>query len=104
MKVNLVVRVINKEHGTIGGYVKDIDLLFVPTVGMKFKQGSSTWLWETVNGNELNPAVKEVVYNIDEEGIYCLFEIKEFLAASFWNQIKDENLHNSFELSQFETH
>jgi len=103
MKVNLVVKVINTSDNTVGGYVLTLDLPFVPTVGMKFKQGSSTWLWETEHG-ELCPEIKEVVYNIDEEAIYCLFEVKQYLAASIWKEIPIENLSCSFELKQFETH
>jgi hypothetical protein len=99
--VCLVVRVVNIAEIVIGGYVREIELPFVPTVGMKFKQGSSTWLWETKRG-ELNPAIKEVVYNIDEEKVYCLFEVNDFLESSFWNEIEKENLDRSLELKQFE--
>jgi hypothetical protein len=102
MRVCLVVRVVNSNNETIGGYAREVDLPFVPTVGMKFKQGISTRLWETENG-ELSPSVNEVVYNFDEETIYCLFEVNEFLKSAFWTEIKSENLHRSFELSQFET-
>ncbi|MEC0091792.1 hypothetical protein [Paenibacillus macquariensis] len=102
MIVNLVVRVVDKQERIIGGYVKEMELPFVPTIGMKFKQGSSTWLWETENG-ELNPSVKEIVYNIDEEKLYCLFDIHESLKSSFWKEIPYDILARSFELSQFET-
>ncbi|CAH2213705.1 hypothetical protein [Tepidibacter aestuarii] len=34
---------------------------------------------------KLDPKTKEILYNIDEEDFYCLFEIKELLMVSFWN-------------------
>jgi len=103
MEVVLVVRVINTDKEIIGGYVFELDLPFVPTVGMKFKKGNSTWLWETKYG-ELSPGIEEVVYNIDEEKIYCLFEIKYFLVNSIWKEISQQSLNNSFELMQFSIH
>jgi hypothetical protein len=101
MRVVLVVKVINDYKETVGGYAHELELPFVPTVGMKFKQGTSTWLWEVEDG-ELEPEVKEVVYNIDEEAIYCLFEINQYLKSSFWHELP--TITNSFELSQFRTH
>lgn len=102
MKICLVVKSFDKKSKQlVKAYARNLDLPFVPTVGMKFKHGLSTWLWETDNG-ELSPGVKEVVYNIDEETIYCLFEVNEILGASFWQEIK--NIDNSFELMQFTTH
>jgi hypothetical protein len=62
LEVKLIVRVVNGKQ-VVGGYVRDLELPFVPTIGMKFEQGSSTWLWETVNGKELNPSVQEVIYD-----------------------------------------
>lgn len=102
MKTTFVVRVIDEDKNTIGGYARGLDLPFVPTIGMRLNGGSSTWLWETTDGCELKPQIKEVVYDIDEEQTFCLFEIKKFLANSFWTKIK--NLNNSLELSRFEVH
>ncbi|WP_025721405.1 hypothetical protein [Paenibacillus sp. 1-18] len=98
MLVCLVVKVIDKHQEILTGYVREIDIQFVPSVGMKFRQGSSTWLWETKNG-ELAPEVKEVTYNIDDEIVYCLFEVNERLESSFWKEIKD--VYSSHELRQF---
>jgi hypothetical protein len=100
VRVCLLVSVLDKDDETVKGYASYIEVPFVPTVGMKFKRNSSTWLWETKNG-ELDPEVKEVVYNIDEETVYCLFEIYDELKASFWKEIK--NISNNYEFSQFIT-
>lgn len=102
MRVCLVVRIVDNGN-TVGGYFRGIDIPFVPTVGMKFKKENSTRLWETIGG-ELEPKIKEIVYNIDEEIIFCLFEINQFLTSTFWKEIKPENLRNSLELGQFEIH
>lgn len=104
MKTTFVVRVIDKDRNTIGGYVRELDLPFVPTIGMRLNGGTSTWLWETIDGKELRPQIKDIVYDIDEEEILCLFEIDKFLAHGFWIKIKEENLNNSLELSRFELH
>ncbi|MEL7654296.1 MAG: hypothetical protein AAGU75_00120 [Bacillota bacterium] len=98
MKVCFVVKVI-KNNITVGAYAREVELPFIPTVGMKFKQGTSTWLWETKEGVEF-PSVKEVVYNFDQETAYCLFEVSGYLASSFWTKI--DNLGDSLELYQFE--
>ena len=98
MKIVLVVKVIS-EGRLSAAYARDIELPFVPTIGMKFKQGVSCWLWETQEDTEF-PPVKEIVYNLDEEIIYCLFEVHDKLKSSFWIEIK--NLGSSIELSQFE--
>lgn len=100
MKICLVVRVVSRDDETIGAYAREVELPFVPTVGMEFKQGSSTWLWETESG-QLHPTVKRVVYNFDEETVYCLFEITEYLKSSFWTEINSEILNHNFELRQF---
>ena len=91
IKVKLVVRVI-KDNETVGGYVKDVELPFVPIIGMKFKQGTSTTLWETIDNNELSPDVKHLIYDFDEECIVALFEVSEFLSSNFWTKLDYENL------------
>jgi len=85
-KIELVVRVL--EHGeAVAGYARDLELPFVPTAGMRFMQGSSTTVWETRNGT-LYPKVEQVIYDLDEEKIVCLFTVEERLAASFWTELK----------------
>lgn len=102
MKVCLVVRVIDENEYMLAGYTRSIELPFVPTLGLKFKQGSGTTMWDTELG-ELSPVIKEVVYNLDEETVYCLFEINESLQSSFWTEIPTDVLEDSFELNQFGT-
>ena len=101
MQVDFVAKVVD-DTDVIGGYVLTLDLPFTPMLGMKLKGGTSTWLWETVDKNELDPEVKEIVYNLDDEKLYCLFEINNNLASARWTKIS--NLQSSYELSQFETH
>lgn len=93
MRVVLVVRVFDNAPTA---YTRELDLPFIPPVGMKLNGGTSTWLWETEKGR-LNPEVKEVVYNVDEEAVYCLFVVREHLVNTFWQEIPL----NSYELSQF---
>jgi hypothetical protein len=83
--VKLVAR--HKSEGyTLGGYVRDIELPFVPTIGMQFKQGTSTWLWETSKG-ELAPKVDAVIYDLDNRMFVCLFTVDEELNSSFWRHV-----------------
>ena len=91
IKLKLVVRVV-KENETVGGYVKDVELPFVPIIGMKFKQGISTTLWETIDNNELSPSVKHLIYDFDEECIVALFEVSELLSSNFWTKLDYEKL------------
>ncbi len=93
IKVKLVVRVV-KNKKVLGGYVRDIELPFAPAVGMKFKQGISTRLWETLDNDELSPSVQKVIYDFDEECIVALFEVSDFLASAFWTKLDYENLGN----------
>lgn len=82
-KVMLAVRVV--QHGeVICGYYRDLELPFVPTEGMRFEQGTSTTMWETVSGQRVDPQVERVVYDLDEGLILCLFTVDQPLAASFW--------------------
>ena len=90
-KVKLVVRLL-QDGATAGGYVRQLELPLVPCTGMKFEQGISTRLWETTDNDELSPAVEEVVYDIDDEVIVCLFTIAKPLAASFWHKLRFEEL------------
>lgn len=82
-KVMLAVRVIQRGE-IVRGYYHNLELPFVPTEGMRFEQGISTKMWETVSGRQIDPQVERVVYDIDEERIVCLFTVDQPLAASFW--------------------
>lgn len=89
-KILLAVRVVR--HGvTEGGYSRELELPFIPTVGMHFEQGISTTLWETTTGEELDPAVERVIYDLDENIFVCLFTIPLPLAASFWQDLPKRN-------------
>ena len=82
-KVMLAVRVV--QHGeVVRGYFHELELPFVPTVGMRFEQGSSTTLWETITRKQIDPAVGRVIYDLDEGLIVCLFTVDLPLAATFW--------------------
>jgi hypothetical protein len=83
------------EGKVVALYVRDdLQLPFVPTVGMQFKQGASTWLWETDKG-ELMPAIETVTYDFDEETLVCLFTVEEPLTASFWTKIEGADIERS---------
>lgn len=82
-KVMLAVRVVQSGE-VIRGYYRDLELPFIPTVGMRFEQGTSTTIWETVSGQQLDPGVERVIYDLDEDQIVCLFTVNQPLAASFW--------------------
>lgn len=93
-KVQLLVRQVKKGE-VVALYVRDdLELPFVPTVGMQFKQGISAWLWETDKG-ELMPGIETVTYDFDEEKFVCLFTVEEALNASFWNKIEGANIERS---------
>lgn len=93
-RVELLVREMLKGK-VVALYVRDdIELPFVPTIGMRFKQGTSTWLWETDDG-ELMPAVETVTYDFDEETIVCLFTIEKSLKANFWTKIEGDDIEKS---------
>lgn len=98
MNVTLVARATNIDRVIIGAYALNLDLPFLPHIGMRFTQGSGTALWETRSGIEF-PAVKEVVYNVDEETCYCLLIVKDRLTSSLWTEIED--METSFALGQF---
>ncbi|MFK0033025.1 hypothetical protein [Pseudomonas monteilii] len=82
-KVMLAVRVIQRGE-VIRGYYRNLELPFVPAEGMRFEQGTSTTMWETVSGQQIDPQVERVVYDLDEDLIVCLFTVDQPLAASFW--------------------
>lgn len=96
-KVKLLARH-QSEGQLIALYVRELDLPFVPSVGMQFKQGISTWLWETGKG-ELVPSVEAVIYDLDEELIVCVFTVTEPLKSSFWTEIGYEKLGSCIELA-----
>ena len=87
-KVMLAVRVV-QQGKVIRGYYRDLELPFVPTEGMRFEQGSSTTLWETTTGKQIDPAVERVIYDLDEGQIVCLFTVDQQLAATFWHNTPD---------------
>lgn len=89
-KILLAVRIVR--HGvTEGGYSRELELPFIPTVGMRFEQGVSTTLWETTTGEELDPAVERVIYDLDENIFVCLLTISLPLAASFWQGLPERS-------------
>lgn len=87
-KVHLVVGLVKGKGKPTRGYYRQIELPFVPQVGMKFEQGVSTTMWETRDG-ELNPSIEEVIYDLDEEVIVCLFTVSEELHASCWKELQN---------------
>lgn len=89
-KILLAVRV--ARDGIVqGGYSHELELPFIPMVGMRFEQGISTTLWETVTGEEVDPAVERVIYDLDESIFVCLFTTPFPLAASFWQDIPERS-------------
>lgn len=102
LKIMLVVRVLDDENRMIGAYYRGVKLPFIPTIGVKLSLSSSNSLWETLDGDVLDPPIKEIVYNLDDDETYCLFEINQFLLSKFWTRIN--NMNNSHELQQFKLH
>jgi len=93
-RVELLVRQVVKGE-VVALYVSDdLELPFVPSVGMRFKQGNSTWLWETDEG-ELLPAIEAVTYDLDEKTLVCLFTVEKALNASFWTKIEGADIEKS---------
>ncbi|MGE8436833.1 MAG: hypothetical protein ACN6P2_09875 [Pseudomonas palmensis] len=90
-KVMLAVRVVQSGE-VIRGYYRDLELPFIPTVGMRFEQGTSTTIWETVSGQQLDHGVERVIYDLDEDQIVCLFTVNQPLAASFWQNAAEVEL------------
>lgn len=86
-QVKLVVRVSNSGR-TVGGYVRQLSLPFIPQRGMKFEQGVSCGLWETERGGELSPEVEQVIYDINSEEVVCLFTVSDKLVSTFWTELK----------------
>ena len=99
-KIEFLVREIDGDE-IVALYVSsDLELPFVPAVGMQFKQGNSTWLWETGSG-ELMPQVETVTYDLDENLFVCLFTVNKSLKSSFWTKIESEEIDNSSYLAYF---
>lgn len=82
-KVMLAVRVVQRGE-VIRGYYRDLELPFVPTAGLRLEQGTSTTIWETVTGQQIDPEIERVIYDLDEDRLVCLFTVDQPLAASFW--------------------
>jgi hypothetical protein len=100
-RVELVVRELSGGK-LVALYVSDdLELPFVPTVGMRFMQGASTWLWET-NTGELMPSVESVTYNLDEGAFVCVFTVDKPLKSAFWTKIDEQDLKRSVYLPYFE--
>lgn len=99
-KVKLVVR-LQAGNTTIGGYTRELDMPCPPCLGMRFTQGISTRLWETEVG-ELDPMVEEIIYDIDEETVVCLFTVSKALISTFWKTLRpNEVTGRSAELRYF---
>lgn len=100
-RVELLVRELSNGN-LVAIYVSDdLELPFVPTVGMRFMQGTSTWLWETKTG-ELMPAVESVTYNLDEGLFVCVFTVDEPLKSAFWTKIEGADIQRSIYPPYFE--
>lgn len=93
-RVELLVREVSDGELVALYASDDLKLPFVPTVGMQFKQGASTWLWET-NTGELMPQVEAVTYDLDEDLFVCVFTVGQFLKSSFWTRIDGADIHKS---------
>jgi hypothetical protein len=100
-RVELLVRELSGSKLVALYASEDLELPFVPTVGMRFMQGTSTWLWETKTG-ELMPSVESVTYNLDEGLFVCVFTVDEPLKSAFWTKIDGEDIERSAYLPYFE--
>lgn len=69
----------------------DVRLPFVPAVGTYFSQASGGWLWATALGN-LMPAVEDIVYDLDNQLLICLFTIEAALGSPFWIRMEPNQL------------
>jgi hypothetical protein len=87
-KVLLAVRVTQKGDW-LGYYSYHLTLPFAPFPGLRFEQGVSCKLWETMTGSELDPVVERVIYDLDEERFVCLFNVDIPLRASLWTDDVD---------------
>jgi hypothetical protein len=93
-KIELLVREMSNEK-VVALYVRsDLELPFVPVIGMQFKQGTSTWLWE-IDGGELMPKIEAVIYDLDKETLVCLFTVEKPLKSGFWTKIKGAGIEKS---------
>jgi hypothetical protein len=100
-KVVLLVREMSAGRLTRLYVREDLQLPFVPTLGMQFKQGISTWLWET-GDSELMPQVETVTYDLDEEMFVCLLTVDRPLNSSFWTRIDEADFEKSIYPSYIE--
>ena len=101
MRIKLIARLKAGEK-LCRGYCKEVELPFLPVTGMRFRQGISTRMWETEDG-EISPRVKDVVYDLDEDTVNILFDIAKPLVSAFWTNIDPEKIRGrSLELSYFE--
>ncbi|MES2740772.1 MAG: hypothetical protein V4754_07445 [Pseudomonadota bacterium] len=97
-KVKLIVWV-KSGSAFVRGYFRELNLPFIPSLGMQFKKGTSTWLWETQNG-EIAPKVEAVVYDIDEDLFACLFIVDQELKSSFWTDIDIQSMEAQYFLQR----
>lgn len=82
-KVLLAVRLVQKGL-VLNIFSHEIALPFAPFPGLRFEQGTSCKLWETMANTELDPPVEKIIYDLDEDRLVCLFTINTPLKASFW--------------------
>lgn len=64
-------------------YIRELDLPFVPAVGMQILRSGVHGIWTTDKG-ELAPLIESVIYDLDEERFICTFTIDTALNSSFW--------------------
>jgi|CXWL01.1.fsa_nt_gi hypothetical protein len=91
-KIVFLVRSITSQNQIQRLYAKELELPFVPAVGMKFVQGTN--LWETEDG-ELSPEIERVIFDLDDSKHVCLFTITKRLSSSFWQEL-DINKHGTY--------
>ncbi|SHH52308.1 hypothetical protein SAMN02745823_00164 [Sporobacter termitidis DSM 10068] len=102
MNITFVVLVLNEEDKIVDAYCRREKLPFAPAIGMKLSVNSRMPLWQTADGMVLDPPIKEIVYNLDDDEVYCLFEVDKELASGYWSKIK--NMDSNHELRQFKLH
>lgn len=93
-RVELLVRQMDNDKVVALYHSEDLELPFVPTVGMQFKHGTSVWLWEYEDG-ELMPRVETVTYDFTEKTLVCLFTVDKPLKSSFWTKIEGDKIEES---------
>lgn len=93
-RVELLVRQMDNGKIVALYHSEDLELPFLPTVGMQFMQGTSTWLWEYADG-ELMPKVETITYDFDEQVFVCIFTVDKPLTSDFWTKIEGNKIEES---------